>query len=224
MSSEAKQRPEEMASFFNVRAEAYEDHMEETISSFSQYYATVATPISQTREPIEILDLGCGTGLELRWIFAQAPNAQLTCVDMSKNMLKVLQETHKEYGKQIRIIQDSYVSWPFGQGQYDYVVSVMTMHHFVYESKLQLYKKIKQALKPGGYYIEGDYVVSPQRAGELLDDYWQFRQGNQASDEELYHIDIPFSLEVQKQLFRSAGFQKFNVIFEEGEHFIYVVS
>ncbi len=223
MSKETKDKPEEMASFFDLRAAGYEDHMQETINSFTQYYATVAVPIPHTTEPISVLDLGCGTGLELRWIFAQAPNAKLTCVDVSENMLKVLQRTYRERCDQIRLIQDSYVRWPFGQDQYDYVVSVMTMHHFVSEDKVALYKKIRQALKPGGQYIEGDYVVSPEKERELLETYWQLCGDDQA-DEGLYHVDVPCSLEVQKQLFETAGFQHFYVLFEEGEHFIYVVK
>ncbi len=224
MSNETKHRPEEMASFFDVRAEGYENHMQGTINSFSQYYATVAAPIPQTTEPIAILDLGCGTGLELRWIFGQAPNAQLTCVDMSENMLKVLQRTYRERRDQIRLVQDSYVRWPFGQGQYDYVVSVMTMHHFVFEDKLQLYKKIRRALKPGGHYIEGDYIVTPEKEAELLEHFWQLRRDQRLAPEGLYHVDIPFSLPVQKQLFERAGFHHFHVLFQEGEHFIYVVQ
>ena len=223
MDQKEKQRPEEMSSFFDVRAVMYEDHMKQTVNSFSEYYAATAIPIPKTQEPIDILDLGCGTGLELSWILAQAPHARLTCVDMSAQMLDVLQDTYREHRNQIEIVQESYVHWPFDERNYDFVVSVMTMHHFVYDEKLRLYQKIRRALRPGGCYIEGDYVVSPEREHELLEVYWQERDRHGLDSTGLYHIDIPFSLPVQKKLLKEAGFTEFEILFEEGEHLVYSV-
>ncbi|WP_346871072.1 methyltransferase domain-containing protein [Clostridium sp. UBA5119] len=80
---------EEMRSFFNLRAEGYEKHMEESINSFEEYYKLVSFTLKYTEEVIEILDLGCGTGLELEEIFNKAPNARVTCIDLSEEMLKI---------------------------------------------------------------------------------------------------------------------------------------
>ncbi len=80
---------EEMRSFFNLRAEGYEKHMEDAINSFEEYYKLVSSTLKYTEEVIEILDLGCGTGLELEEIFNKAPNARVTCIDLSEEMLKI---------------------------------------------------------------------------------------------------------------------------------------
>lgn len=215
---------EEMGSFFNLRAEGYEKHMEDAINSFEEYYKLVSSTLEYTEEAIEILDLGCGTGLELEEIFRKAPNARVTCMDLSKEMLEILKEKYKNKLKQINIIIASYLEEDFGIKKYDYVFGIMTMHHFLYDEKLELYKKIKLALKDNGSYIEGDYVVSKyyekkwlkQRVGLLKE------QGDEKI--KLYHIDIPFTLTTQRRLFKEAGFKSLHIIFEKGEHLIYEVK
>jgi tRNA (cmo5U34)-methyltransferase len=224
MSEHLEYNYEEMASFFNERAKGYEDHMKETINSFDLYYGLVSEPIKVSDEPIEILDLGCGTGLEIRGILEKAPNAKITCIDMSGEMLKILLDNYSTNTNQITVIKDSYLTVPFEKGRYDYVVSVMTMHHFLEEDKVKLYEKIKTALKTGGKYIEGDYVVEQNKAEELLKEYNDAYEKYGLEAASLYHIDIPFSMETQKKLLMEAGFINFQLIFKEGEHTIYSVS
>ena len=224
MSEQITNKYEDMASFFNERANEYENHMKETISSFESYYELVSSEIKQTNEPINILDLGCGTGLEIKGILKKAPNAQITCIDMSENMLKVLLENYKDNKKQITILNDSYLTVPFEEGKYDYIVSVMTMHHFVHDEKVKLYKKIKQALKKDGKYIEGDYVVSQENEEKWLKEYKEAYEKYGLEKASLYHIDIPFSMETQKTLFLEAGFTDFELVFKEGEHSIYFIK
>lgn len=224
MNEELEYKYEEMASFFNERAEGYEKHMKETVNSFHLYYQLVSSPIKPTNEPIEVLDLGCGTGLEIKGIFEKAPNAKVTCIDMSKEMLNILQVSYKEYKDQITIVNDSYLKVPFEKGKYDYIISVMTMHHFLEDEKLKLYKKMRKAIKTDGRYIEGDYVVEQSKAKELLEEYRNAYEKHGLEAAGLYHIDIPFSMETQKKLLQKAGFNKFETVFKEGEHTIYYVS
>lgn len=64
------------------------------------FYNHVANQVKKTDKPIRILDLGCGTGLELEGIFSNAPKALITGVNMSENMLFKLQEKYKGYLEQ----------------------------------------------------------------------------------------------------------------------------
>ena len=64
--------PEEMAAFFDARAAGYDDHMRDNVftdTTFAQFYQAVSAPIEETHEPLKILDLGCGTGLEIEALF-----------------------------------------------------------------------------------------------------------------------------------------------------------
>ena len=160
----------------------------------------------------------------MKEIFRKAPNARVTCIDLSKEMSKILKEKYKDKLNQINIIIASYFEEDFGINKYDYVFGVMTMHHFLYDEKLELYKKIKSALKENGSYIEGDYVVSKyyekkwlKRREELIKEYGDKKI-------KLYHIDIPFALTTQKRLFKRAGFKSLHTIFQKGEHLIYEVK
>lgn len=214
---------EEMGTFFNVRAEGYDKHMEDTVNSFKEYYRLIASPLEYTEAAIEILDLGCGTGLELKEIFKKAPNARITCIDLSKEMLEILKEKYKDKLNQLNIVVSSYLEEDLGINKYDYVIGVMTMHHFLYDEKVDIYKKIKLALKESGSYIEGDYVVSKYYEKKWLKQRVELLMAQGSEKIKLYHIDIPFALTTQKRLFKEAGFKSFNLIFKEGEHLIYQV-
>lgn len=206
---------EEMAHFFNRRAAAYNEHMRESIGSFKAFYESIAKPIEKTYEEIEVLVLGCGTGVELAQILKKAPKASITGVDVSEKMLALLKEEYREYGDQIQVIEGSYLSYPLEEGKYDFIVGVMTMHHLLALEKRDLYGRIKKGLKREGLYIEGDYVVSKEKELELLKEYHEKRR--MIGDSSFYHIDIPFSIETQKEFLLSAGFSEFNLLFYRDE-------
>ena len=66
------EKPEPMATFFNGRAAGYDDYMRDIVFSdttFAQFYQAVAAPIEKTDEALKILDLGCGTGLEIEALY-----------------------------------------------------------------------------------------------------------------------------------------------------------
>ncbi len=145
---------EKMADFFDRRAASYEEHMRWSVAGFDDFYRNVAEPIGRTEEPIAVLDLGCGTGLELAFIFEKVLNAQITAVDLSQEMLAKLSEKYADKAGQIVLIQGSFLEFPIEQERWDYIVSVMAMHHLTPEEKLPLYHTIHKGLKPGGLYIE----------------------------------------------------------------------
>ena len=64
-----------------------------------------------------VLDLGCGTGLELGFYLEQNLSAQITGIDLSRGMLDALQNKFK--GKNIQLICDAYFDVPFGVGAFD---------------------------------------------------------------------------------------------------------
>ncbi len=59
---------ERMADFFDGRVEGYEQHMLEYVGSAHIYYKETARCLPLMKE-MKLLDLGCGTGLELDQIF-----------------------------------------------------------------------------------------------------------------------------------------------------------
>jgi len=213
---------EGMAEFFDRRAASYDEHMRRSVTEFEDFHKNVAEPIGRTGKPIAILDLGCGTGLELLPIFEKAPNAQITAVDLSREMLTKLAEKYADKAGQINLVRGSFLEFPIGQGRWDYIVSIMAMHHFTYEEKLHLYRSIHEGLKPGGLYIEGDYVVTKEEEEELLQRYDRLRQAHPEIANGAYHIDIPFCPETQLHLLSNAGFLEVEIRWEGEQAAVFV--
>lgn len=214
--------PERMGDFFDQRSAGYDEHMQQSLDAFEAFYEAVAQPIPRTDAELEILDIGCGTGLELASIFRRAPNARITGFDLSARMLERLRRKYLGRLGQLTLVQGSYLEMPLGEARYDYVVSVMTLHHLEPRSKGEVYRRIWQALTEEGAYIEGDYIVSGERADQLLAEYRQKMDQVEEGGGGAYHIDIPLTMEMQRRLLLEAGFAQVEVIWEQGEAVVYL--
>ena len=215
---------ETMGDFFDKVSGEYDAHMEANVETFEEFYSKVAAAIPETQEAISILDIGCGTGLELAAIFNKAPNALITGIDLSGEMLKILKGKYAAYAGQITLLQESYLTYPFDEKTYDYIISVMTAHHLLPESKREMYRKIRKALKPSGQYIEGDYVTTPEKEKEVRESFFEIQKSNRGLVDGTHHIDIECSLETQEHLLAEAGFTKVEVLWERGEAAVYSAS
>jgi len=223
MNKESKFNLEEMSEFFNKRAKTYNEHMFETVERFEEYYDELSIPMGESIEKIKVLDIGCGTGLELEGIFKRNPNVEIDVIDMSEEMLEILKEKYKDKLCKIEIIKGSYLTILFKQNYYDYVVASMTIHHFTKEEKENLYNKINNSLKEDGKYIEGDYyMLSKEKEKHCLDFYYDAINKIPESERQLYHIDIPFVIESEIELLKSCGFTKIYKQLQFGEKCILV--
>ena len=82
---------EKMSDFFDVRLDGYEEHQLKTIASAQEFYPFTAFCLPQAPGS-RILDLGCGTGLELGYYFERVPTAEVTGIDLAPGMLEVLKK------------------------------------------------------------------------------------------------------------------------------------
>jgi len=216
-----ERKSERMGAFFDVRSGGYDQHMQENVDFCTEFYQQIGLAFEPTNTPIQLLDLGCGTGLELAEVFEQVPNAVITAVDLSLEMLKLLMEKYSSQKEQIEVVQHSYLTWDYPQDLYDYVLSAMTVHHLVQEEKVELYKKIRASLRADGKYIEGDYIVSPDKEIEYLERYYKLKEELSDISDGNYHIDIPFSVETQLRLFREAGFSQVNLKWQKAQAVVF---
>lgn len=195
---------EQMSNFFTARVDGYDEHMIKNVEGCKEGYIKMAEllPI----EVNELLDLGCGTGLELDEIFKTNPFINVTGIDLTQAMLNKLKQKHPD--KNMTLINASYFDYDFGISKYDAVVSFQTLHHFSHEDKLNLYIKIFNALKVNGQYIECDYMVESQQE----EDYYysenkRIRKEQNIIDGEFYHYDTPCTIDNQIKLLTKAGFK-----------------
>lgn len=201
---------ERMDAFFEARLDGYDVHMMSNIESAAEFYPFTAN-LLPTVPGSRILDLGCGTGLELEAYFPLCPSARVTGIDLSKKMLTALK--CKFPGKDIALIAGSYFDIPFGEAVYDAAVSVESLHHFTPEEKLPLYQKLHAALVDGGYFILTDYFsLSDEEEIMHRQNLLSLKAEQGICDEEFYHYDTPLTAQHEMQVLYSAGFSQVKIL------------
>lgn len=208
---------EKMDAFFEARLEGYEAHQLNCIESAREFYPFTASCLPRTAEAA-VLDLGCGTGLELGYYFELVPTAKITGIDLSQGMLAALRR--KFPGKSLNLIAGSYFDLPLEACAFDAALSVESLHHFTKEEKIPLYEKVRNALKPGGWLILTDYFARSDeeersRRAELL----RLKQEQGIRDVAFYHYDTPLTVEHETEALRAAGFSAVTVLKSWGQTF-----
>ena len=204
---------EELFGFFNSTADIWDRKF--GVGSDDPFYNAVADQIPQTDQPIDILDLGCGTGIQLEFVFARAPNAKVTAVDRAPNMLGQLEIKFREKASQLRLVQGSVLEIPFGNQEYDYAISVLTMHHFHPDKKVPVYRKVREALRSTGAYVEGDQSDSPGGEEDTLHWFNRWIAKLPGGDRGEWNFDISLPVEMQTRLLLQSGFSEVQVAWNE---------
>ena len=201
---------EKMADFFENRLDGYDEHMMTNIEAADEFYPFTAKQLPTT-ENCHILDLGCGTGLELEEYYPLNPSPKITGVDLSQGMLSALKKKFAD--KDITLICGSYFDVHFGMSLFDSAVSVESLHHFTKAEKVPLYAKLHRALKDGGYFVLTDYF-------SLTDEEEQMHRQNLSelkteqgiSDDAFYHYDTPLTVKHETEALLEAGFSSVEVL------------
>ena len=195
---------EKMNEFFSKRLDGYEEHQLNAIDGAREFYPFTAS-LLPVQNGAAVLDLGCGTGLELEYYFKFNPTAKITGIDLSEDMLAALKQ--KFSGKAITAIHGSYFDIPFEKNRYDAAVSVESLHHFTKEEKTSLYKKVLQALAADGFFILTDYFARTEEEENFFRrELLRLKAAQGIIDNALYHYDTPLTAEHEMQVLREAGF------------------
>ena len=201
---------EKMSDFFEARLDGYDEHMMTNIESANEFYPFTAKQLP-TAENCCILDLGCGTGLELQEYYKLNSSAKVTGIDLSQGMLTELQR--KFVGKDITLILDSYFDVPLGENVFDAAVSVESLHHFTKEEKIPLYAKLHTALKENGYFILTDYFsLSDDEEETHRQNLIALKTEQGITDDEFYHYDTPLTVKHEIEALLEAGFSNVEVL------------
>ncbi len=208
--TEGKVMLEKMGEFFDARLDGYEEHQMTSIDSAKEFYPFTAACLPQTPYS-RILDLGCGTGLELEYYFRTVPTAEITGIDLAPGMLDALRNKFPD--KALNLTLGSYFDVPFEKSCFDAAVSVESLHHFSQREKIPLYAKVHKALKAGAYFILTDYFALSDeeercRRAELL----RLKREQNVRDDEICHYDTPLTVAHEKEALLAAGFSLVTVL------------
>lgn len=190
-------RNQKVRAFFNEKIDSYD----EVHSSYMDTKAELANNLDKDAK--RILDLGAGTGLELIHLFEMFPNAEVTVIDITENMLEKLKQ--RDFAKHVNTICGDFFDVEFGK-DYDAVISTSALHHFKREEKLRLYKKVLECLKENGQFINSDFVAESEDVEKS--------QLNELENEfDLHkHIDIPITVEHEVEILKEVGFEDIETI------------
>lgn len=201
---------EKMGEFFDTRLDIYDDHQLNCIANATDFYPFTASLLPD-KSDCNLLDLGCGTGLELKWYFKKNPTANVTGVDLATGMLNSLKTKFSDM--KLTLINKSYFDVEFNKNSFDAVVSVESLHHFTKELKISLYKNIFSWLKNSGYFILTDYFSYNQNEENArFKELSELKKAQNIKDTEFYHYDTPLTINNELDALKTAGFLNISVL------------
>lgn len=150
---------------FDAAAGKYDEQRRGLIPCFDDFYGMAVALADSRQETPRVLDVGAGTGLLAAMVRNKLPQAQIDLVDMSESMLEVARRRFADDPGVGYIVAD-YSVHTFAPGSYDLIVSSLSIHHLEHEAKRNLFKKLYEALTPGGVFVNADQIAGPSAASD----------------------------------------------------------
>ncbi|MDD1719396.1 MAG: class I SAM-dependent methyltransferase [Methanoregulaceae archaeon] len=179
---------EHIRNAFNAFADQYDSQRRWVIPEMDTFYSTAVWMADYPGTSPAILDIGAGTGLLSAMLLGRYPDASVTLLDISEQMLAVARKRF-EGRKNIRYITGDYSGTDLG-GKYDLVCSALSIHHLPDKEKHRLYCRICDVLNPGGIFVNADQASgeTPAMDRKFLE-YWnEFFSDGPLSPEERAEI------------------------------------
>jgi tRNA (cmo5U34)-methyltransferase len=165
---------------FNDSVEYYDGWMKKALPDFQALFGTAVELVPFDRNAaIRVLDLGAGTGFFTSAIALAFPQARFTLMDVADKMLAVAARrfsdtAFNEAAACFKSEQFEYLTADYRDlapvGQYDLVISSLSIHHLEQPEKQALFRQIHEHLAPGGVFLNIDQIKAPSEATQKL--YW----------------------------------------------------
>ena len=191
----------------------------------------------------EVLDLGCGSGDVIAEIVRLRPDAPVCGVDLSEGMIKLARNRFQS--ENVRILThdlNNGIPEDLVARKFDAVTSCFALHHIDFGKRVGLYTQIRQVLRDGGLFINGDVFTgeSPEITEWETDNLmrWIMEQAKQVlgvertfdqvkqRQRELTEMqgDKPGTLRAMQDDLRAAGFRYVDCVWMEYHHGIVVAT
>jgi tRNA (cmo5U34)-methyltransferase len=207
---------------FDLAAEDYDRTRRRLVPGFDDFYRAAIDLIQFPRESsLKVLDLGAGTGLMAAFIAYSFPNARITMVDISNEMLERARARFELAGPRFRFEVSDYGVDRI-QEKYDVIVSALSIHHLSDEQKRSLFKRIHGALNDEGVFVNAEQFrcATPERH-KFHHERWITRVRELGVDDrdlaaalERMKFDRAATLEDQLEWMREAGFREIDCAYK----------
>jgi ubiquinone/menaquinone biosynthesis C-methylase UbiE len=107
--------------------------------------------------PHHVLDLGCGTGTLTIAIARALPNAAVSGLDADAEALAIATHKARRAGVSLGLHQGFSTGMPFGDAQFDCVVSSLFFHHLARGAKIGTLREVRRVLAPKGSLHVADW-------------------------------------------------------------------
>lgn len=205
---------------FNLIAEQYDANRKKFIPCFDDFYeSTTKFIVSNIETPKRVLDLGAGTGLLSYFWYQHCPDLEYVLVDIADDMLNVARKRFASIKNVSYQISDYSAGLP--AGEFDIIVSALSIHHLENEDKIKLFAQIYDKLPKGGLFVNYDQFCAGQPAMDnWFNTYWENQLANSGltvQDIELWKerrkLDKECSVEEETEMIRNCDFTSVNCIY-----------
>jgi ubiquinone/menaquinone biosynthesis C-methylase UbiE len=138
---------------FGRWADSYNESRLQSLVFAPLQEATLREAASATSEPRAILDVGCGTGLLLAQAAERFPEAKLTGVDATEEMIRVARSSAPPEAP-VEFLQAAAESLPVEPGSFDLVLTTMSFHHWA--DQPAALREVHRVLAPNGLFALTD--------------------------------------------------------------------
>jgi tRNA (cmo5U34)-methyltransferase len=155
---------EQLSHQFHADPDTYLEQIRAALPGYDelQVQAVEAIPF----EPSRVLELGIGTGETTRRLLARFPNAQITGVDASDEMVS----RARKLGVEARVAP---IEEPLPKGPWDLVIGVLSVHHLTGDQKRTLFLGVRDqssSLVIGDQVTAEAHALPPEAGIDFLED------------------------------------------------------
>lgn len=155
---------------FNASIDYYDDWMRKALPNYDDLFGSAQKLIPfAPAQPIEVLDLGAGTGLFSKNILEKYPRARFVLYDLADKMLEVAKERFRSCLSQFEFVIGDYRTLQVTH-DFDLVISSLSIHHLADGEKQSLFRSIYGVLRKPGLFINIDQIRG--ETAYLRELYW----------------------------------------------------
>ena len=155
---------------FDQTAAYYDRWVRKALPNYDELFATATELIPfSPEEPIDVLDLGAGTGLFSWHVLGKLPKARFVLVDLAPKLLTIARSRFRDKTGQFQFVEADYRHLEYTR-QFDLVISSISIHHVEDREKLSLFDAIYGALRTDGLFLNVDQIKAPTTRLQAL--YW----------------------------------------------------
>jgi tRNA (cmo5U34)-methyltransferase len=185
-----KRKMEEVRANFTDGSREYDERIRKIIPRYDEMLSALMSCVGEEGRGLRVIDIGCGTGAVSELLLRSHPDVELTCLDMTESMMDLAKRRLE--GLDVRFALADIYDFEFDR-PYDLVVSSLALHHVVSElDKKTIYRKILDALVPGGSFFNADIVLgSDDNIQQVYMTRWKEFMYRSFSKEETDDVLVP---------------------------------